>query len=75
MATFAPHDEQLSRAFGALKQAEGDVVTLDDLRRGGVKRPAQAIYELEAVGVGIDHVRGPGRGHGRVRAGYRLIGG
>lgn len=71
MPTFAPQDQQLAKALSVLKRSGDDVVTLDDLRRDGVQRPAQAIYELEAIGVGIDHVRGSGRRC--LRAGYRLI--
>jgi helix-turn-helix protein len=68
--SFVPHDEQLVRAFDALEDAAGEVVTLDDLRRGGVEHPALAVYELEAAGVDIDHVRATRRRH--QRAGYRL---
>lgn len=72
MTAIAPHDEQLTRALDVLQRSEGGVVTLVDLRCGGVAHPAQAIYELEAIGVEIDRVRAPGRR--RTRAGYRLAG-
>jgi Helix-turn-helix domain len=72
MMSHVPQDEQLVRALDALEDAGGEVVTLDDLRRGGVHHPALAVYELQAAGVDIDHVRSPGRR--RRRAGYRLSG-
>lgn len=68
--SLVPQDQQLVRAFDALAQAGGEVVTLDDLRRGGVAHPAVAVYELEAAGVEIDHVRCSGRRS--QHAGYRL---
>lgn len=61
-----------ARLLQLLDAAEGDALTIGDLRERGIQMPGQAIYELELDGYPVERVRPRGSARrGRV-LGYRL---
>lgn len=71
----AKPDREQDRTLRTLERAGDSIVTLDELRAGGVARPGQAIYELQLAGYRIQRVvacRGRRLPHRHL--GYRLEG-
>ncbi len=61
-----------ARLLHVLDAAEGDALTISDLRERGIEMPGQAIYELELDGYTVERVnRRTFERRGRV-LGYRL---
>jgi|1185.fasta_scaffold1921105_1 hypothetical protein len=70
----ATPDREQDCTLRTLERAGDSIVTLDELRAGGVAHPGQAIYELQLAGYRIERVAGRGHRLPRRNLGYRLEG-
>ena len=61
-----------ARLLRALAAAEGEALTISDLRDRGVQMPGQALYELELEGYPVERVRAAGCSRRGGSIGYRL---
>ncbi|MDQ6774830.1 MAG: hypothetical protein M3071_01115 [Actinomycetota bacterium] len=52
----SPGISDRARLLHALDAAEGDALTIGDLRERGIEMPGQAIYELEVDGYPVERV-------------------
>jgi len=62
-----------ARLLSALAAAEGEALTISDLRDRGVQMPGQALYELELEGYPVERVRVTGGSRRGGTVGYRLV--
>ena len=66
-------EQELARALEMLERDHTGSVTVAALREGGVRAPAQAVYDLQIAGYEIDRVKSTDAG-GHSTSGYRLRG-
>jgi hypothetical protein len=67
-----PGTSDCARLLHVLDAAEGDGLTIGDLRERGIQMPGQAIYELELDGYPVERVRPRGSARRCRVLGYRL---